>query len=80
MPGDFVPVLVLTAMWSPLRGTTPSPRAPTDFVTKPFDQTEVLLRIGNLLRMRAQHLEIRGQRNALEITVAERTRELRENA
>ncbi len=78
VPGDFVPVLVLTADVVATSRHHALAAGAADFVTKPFDQTEVLLRIGNLLRMRAQHLEIRGQRNTLEITVAERTRELRE--
>ena len=77
-PEDFVPVLVLTAdVVADSRHRALAVGA-SDFVTKPFDQTEVLLRIRNLLRMRAQHLEIRRHNDTLETTVQARTRELRE--
>ena len=75
---DFVPVLVLTADAVTKSRHRALAAGASDFITKPFDQTEALLRIRNLLRMRAQHLEIRGQTQTLELTVQERTRELRD--
>jgi len=47
-----------------------------DFLTKPFDNTEVLLRVKNLLHTRHQHLELTRYNRNLEERVRERTREL----
>jgi signal transduction histidine kinase len=49
----------------------------TDIMLKPFDLSELLMRIRNLLRTRFQHLEIQSQNQALEDKVAERTASLR---
>ncbi len=49
----------------------------TDFLVKPLDQTEVLLRIRNLLETRRAHLLLDNQRVALEDAVRERTSGLR---
>jgi putative two-component system response regulator len=49
-----------------------------DFVTKPFELTEVRLRIKNLLETRFLHLQLQGQNQLLEIKVRERTRDLEE--
>ena len=43
-----------------------------DFVTKPFDQTEVLLRVKNLLETRALHVDLQRHNAALHIEIAER--------
>jgi putative two-component system response regulator len=47
-----------------------------DFLTKPFDPSEVLLRVKNLLETRALHLELRGHNEALEERVRDRTKML----
>jgi putative two-component system response regulator len=47
-----------------------------DFVGKPFDGAEVLLRIRNLLETRLLYQALARQNSALEATVRERTREL----
>jgi hypothetical protein len=46
-------------------------------LVKPFNQTEALLRIRNLLETRRLHLLLDNQRAALEEAVRERTAELR---
>ena len=69
--GAFLPVLVLTAdATSEARERALSAGA-KDFVTKPFDRTEVLLRIKNLLKTRSLHVRQQQQNQALEAKVRE---------
>lgn len=49
-----------------------------DFISKPFDPAEVVLRINNLLETRFLHLQLLQQNTELEKKVASRTRELEE--
>ncbi len=75
---EYLPVLVLTGDLSPdVREQALSVGA-RDFLTKPFDLTEVLLRIRNLLEARVLHLALRDTNRTLEDRVRERTRELAE--
>jgi putative two-component system response regulator len=56
-----LPILILTADIRPeLKRRALSAEA-KDFVTKPFDRTEVLLRIQNLLQARFLHLRVRDE-------------------
>jgi putative two-component system response regulator len=50
-----------------------------DFVTKPLDPAEVLIRIRNLLEVRFLQRELREQNKLLEQSVSERTRDLDES-
>lgn len=75
--GTFLPVLVLTADMTQEIKRRALGAGATDFLLKPFDQTEVLLRIHNLLKSRQSHLLLDNQRAALEEAVRERTSELR---
>lgn len=74
----FLPVIVLTADSNEESRCRALAAGATDFLLKPFDQTEVLLRIRNLLEMRALHLRLDNQRAAFEDAVYARTSELRE--
>lgn len=56
IPADaFVPVVVLTADATDSARTEALDAGATDFLTKPFDHTEVVLRVRNLLRTRQLH-------------------------
>ena len=50
----------------------------SDFLSKPFDTNEVVLRIKNLLRTRYLHTELQQHNETLEAKVRERTRQLAE--
>jgi DNA-binding response OmpR family regulator len=74
----LLPVIVLTADANEETKLRSLRAGATDFLLKPFDQIEVLLRIGNLLEMRRLHIQLDNQRAAFEDAVRTRTAELRE--
>ena len=74
--GTFLPILILTADINPQTRRRALAGGATDFVTKPFDNDEVLLRCRNLLATRGLHLAIQRQNARLEDTVTQRTAEL----
>jgi signal transduction histidine kinase len=77
IPGDtYLPIMVLTADITPEAKWRALAAGAKDFLTKPFEQTEVLLRIGNLLETRFLHLDLRRHNERLEELVRERTRQL----
>ncbi|MGH7617242.1 MAG: putative bifunctional diguanylate cyclase/phosphodiesterase [Gemmatimonadaceae bacterium] len=64
--GEYLPVLVLTADTTrPTRDRALAGGA-KDFLTKPLERTEVLLRTRNLLETRFLHLALRDENKALE--------------
>ena len=73
---DYLPIVVLTADITPETKKRALTAGATDFLTKPFDQTEVLLRIRNLLTARVSHLVIQTLNSTLEESVRQRTIEL----
>jgi putative two-component system response regulator len=75
-PGEFVPMLMLTGDMSSAVRKEALASGAIDFVTKPFQVGEVLLRIRNLLQTRMLHRELRDRNGQLETRVAERTMEL----
>lgn len=77
-PDTFFPILVLTADIHPETKRLALAEGATDFLTKPFDATEVILRIRNLLHTRALHLQLQNQNQVLDKKVRERTLELEE--
>ena len=58
---SFLPILILTADIRPEIKRRALAAGAKDFVTKPFDRTEVLLRIQNLLQTRYLHLRLHHQ-------------------
>jgi DNA-binding response OmpR family regulator len=74
----FLPVIVLTADASEETKRHALRSGATDFLLKPFDQLEVLLRLGNLLEMRRLHIQLDTQRAALEDALRTKSLELRE--
>ncbi len=76
-PDDCLPILVLTADVSVETRHRALGVGASDFLTKPFDPVEVLLRIRHLLHIRAQHQQLERQKDTLEEAVAARTGELR---
>ncbi len=77
-PGVYLPVLVLTADATRETKRRALAGGAHDFLTKPFENQEVLLRCRNLLQTRALHLALQHQNAALEETVRQRTRDLEE--
>jgi putative two-component system response regulator len=75
-PGDFLPILILTADITSETKRRALSEGALDFLTKPFDATEVVLRIKNLLQTRSLHLQLQGQNQLLDQKVRERTMEL----
>jgi putative two-component system response regulator len=76
--GEYLPILVLTANITKEAKIRALSMGAKDFLIKPFDQTEVLLRIQNLLITRFLHLQLQNQNEQLEEKVRERTAELEE--
>ena len=73
---DYLPIIVLTADITPPARQRALTASATDFLTKPFDQIEVLLRIRNPLTARLSHLTIQAQNATIEDSVRQRTIEL----
>jgi putative two-component system response regulator len=74
--GTYLPILVITADITPETKRRALSAGARDFLSKPFDTTEVLLRIKNLLETRLLQLQLQNQNQELETKVRERTREL----
>lgn len=72
------PILVLTADITVEAKRRALAAGASDFVAKPFDVQEVLLRIANMLHLRFLDRELRRERDRLEDRVVERTKDLEE--
>jgi putative two-component system response regulator len=80
VPADsYLPVLVLTADATRETRRRALAGGAKDFLTKPLDVDEVLLRIANMLDIRYLHLQLQGEKEALEDRVQERTQELEDS-
>src|SRR5439155_3543726 len=77
IPEDtYFPVLVLTADETIDTKRKALDKGASDFLTKPFDALEVVLRVKNLLRVGLLHSELRRHNQRLEERVWERTQDL----
>ena len=76
--GEYLPILVLTADVLPETKRKALSTGAKDFLTKPFDATEVLLRIHNLLETRLLYMRLQHYNETLEAKVQQRTHELEE--
>lgn len=74
----YLPILILSADVTPAARREALSRGAKDFVSKPFQQEEILLRIRTLLETRLLYLQIQTQNQILEARVRERTRALEE--
>ncbi len=73
------PVIVLTADVTREARDRALGLGAADFLTKPFDPTEITLRIQNILATRFLELDLLDQKASLEVQVRERTAALRES-
>jgi putative two-component system response regulator len=77
VPADtYLPILVLTADVSAEVKQRALSEGARDFLTKPLDNTEVVLRIHNLLETRHLHMELQVHNRTLEEKVQQRTQDL----
>lgn len=73
---SYLPILILSGDLAPEARRDALSRGAKDFVNKPFQQDELLLRIKTLLETRFLYIQIQSQNQLLEAKVRERTREL----
>ena len=73
---SYLPILILSGDLTPEARREALSRGAKDFVNKPFQQDELLLRIKTLLETRFLYIQIQAQNTLLEAKVRERTREL----
>jgi putative two-component system response regulator len=75
-PDEYLPVLVLSADVTAKARRDALGAGATDFLTKPFDTTEMGLRVVNCLETRRIHLRLDGQRREVDELIRQRTVEL----
>lgn len=79
IPADgYLPILVLTGDDSPEARQRALSEGARDFLRKPFDPAEVVLRIRNLLETRFLYLRVQQQNQQLEEKVLRRTEQLQQ--
>jgi putative two-component system response regulator len=78
-PGVRLPIVVLTADISDEAKREALAVGATDFLTKPADVAEIVLRVGNLLQTQRLHKELIETNSRLEHQVRERTEDLEQS-
>jgi response regulator RpfG family c-di-GMP phosphodiesterase len=73
---SYLPILILSGDLTPEARREALSRGAKDFVNKPFQPDELLLRIKTQLETRFLYIQIQSQNQLLEMKVRERTREL----
>lgn len=73
----YLPVLAVTA--EPSHKIKALSAGAKDFVSKPFDNAEILTRIHNMLEVRLLYKELQENNNSLEVRIRQRTAELRDS-
>ena len=73
---DYLPVLALSEDKNPELRIRALQTGATDFLNKPYESIEILMRIRNLIETRRLHMQVMDQNKILEIKVQERTKEL----
>lgn len=76
-PDGYLPVLVITAQ--PSQKLRALQAGAKDFISKPFELSEVLARVRNLVEVRLLHKELHRYNEVLEQRVRDRTAELQES-
>ncbi len=75
-PEALIPILVFTADTTLAAKQRALKLGASDFIAKPVESTELMLRVRNFLRMRRMHLALSDENVALEARVQARTRDL----
>jgi signal transduction histidine kinase len=75
---SYIPIIFITALTEAEEKVKGLSLGAVDYITKPFEQQEVLARISLHLKLRKLNIELDKQKQELEIRVAERTSELSE--
>jgi putative two-component system response regulator len=75
--GSYLPILAITAQ--PGHKLHALQAGAKDFISKPFELSEVLARVQNMLEVRLLHKELHHYNDVLEQRVRERTADLQEN-
>lgn len=76
--GDFLPVIMITAQNDQENKMRALELGAREFIGKPFNQSEVITRIKNILEIKRLHNSVKDQNRILEKKVEERTQELKD--
>jgi putative two-component system response regulator len=75
-PGEYLPMVVMSGDLTPMARRAALERGATEFIAKPLDPVEVVLRVRGMLETRALHRAVHERNLLLEALVTERTGEL----